>query len=202
MYSRTSPRRIVSLLFIVTIFFFGCSDSPNGPEEHGGGEESWSDKSDEERNELILTEARKLVTNPPTEGGQCKTWIQKVVDRASGQTNHLPLNYIKAGDTYSKAKWYSSSKVDSVSGGAYQTPSDSLLSKIKPGNIIQFRLLGNHNNSNETTGLHTALIESVDSLSMTWIDSNWKGDEMVLRHVFYLSDWSKTIEAWTVYQVK
>ena len=196
MYSGTSLRRVLSL-FIVTLFFFGCgNDSPMGP--NGLGKGSWSSLSNEERNKEILDEAKARINEV---GGQCKAWIQNVVNIASGQLNHLPQNHIKAGDMYNKAKWQDSPNVEVVWQRAYQSPAGFPRS-IKPGNIIQFRYQGNHNNSDDATGLHTALIESVDSLSMTWIDSNWKGKELVRQHVFSLSDWSKTIEAWTVYQVK
>jgi len=165
---------------------------------NGLGKGSWSSLSDEERNKEILAKAKTWINK---EGGQCKTWIQVVVDAASDRTSHLPLNYIEAGDMYNKAKWQDSPNVEVVWQGAYHSPA-GFPGSIKPGNIIQFRFLGNHNNSDDATGLHTALIKSVDSLSMTWIDSNWKGKELVRQHVFSISDWSEKIEAWTVYQVK
>ena len=134
-------------------------------------------------------------------GGECKPWIQIIVDRASGQTSYLPKNYIRAGDTYNKAKWYDSSNIEVVWQAADQTPA-RFPDTIKPGHIIQFRFLG-HNNADSTRGLHTALIESADSASMTWIDANWKRDSLVIRHDISLSKWSEEkIAAWTVYQVK
>ncbi len=206
MYSGIFSKWVTSL-FIVALFFFGCGGTPTGPEPGGG---SWDDLSDDEKNEKILEEAEAWINK---EGGQCKEWIQKVVNIVSGYggPSYLPLNYIKAGDPYNKARWLDSPNVKVVWQRAYQTPAEfphvnSVLfppeELIKPGNIIQYRKQGDYNNAVDSTGLHTALIKFVDSQTMTWIDSNWYGQGQVRRHDFSLSDWAAKIEAWTVYQIK
>lgn len=171
----------------------------------------WKRLSEEQKNEEILKEARMWVNTASLQtGGHCKPWIQIcVVLTVSGL--YLPGNFIEAGHPYNKAKWaednpernknvkvvWQSNKPDSALDFLKTHPNT-----IKPGNIIQFRKQGDYNNAVDSTGLHTALIESVNSQSMNWIDSNWYGKKQVRQHEFSLSDWTNTIEAWTIYQVR
>ena len=180
MYSRTSSKLAVSF-FIVTLFFWGCKDTPMEPVYSES--EPWSDLADEQKNEKILNEARKWVSEDPNTlktGGQCKTWIQiDVVLTVSGL--YLPGNFIQAGHPYNKAKWVENNpeRSDNVKVVWQSAKPDSALDflkthpdTIKPGHIIQMRREGG-NTAVDSKGLHTALIESVNSESMTWIDSNW-----------------------------
>jgi hypothetical protein len=160
------------------------------------GASNWHNLSDSQRNQFILDEARKWITNPLSWGGQCKWWLQnKVVNVASGGAVYLPQNFSSPGHTYHLAKWKNSSDVQVVWQGAYYCPA-RFASNLKPGHIIQMRF--------QDGGLHTALIESVNAYNMMWIDANWSpnNDELVRRHYFGLGDWSRKVEAWTVYQIK
>lgn len=211
MYSGTSSKLTVSFfIFIIPLFFWGCAkESPTEPDPQTlySRDEPWRDRTDEQRNEAILDKAREYLPPDPKdggEGGQCKTWIQIIVDRASGQTTHLPKNYISAEKTYNKAKWLNSRNIKVVWQEANHSPA-KFPDTIKPGNIIQLRWKGDHNNDDGSTGLHTALIECIYPQSMIWIDSNWytkEHSEKVFRHVISLDYFSQNFEAWTVYQVK
>ena len=171
----------------------------------------WSSLSEEQKNEEILKEARMWVNTASLQtGGHCKYWIQIcVVHTVSGL--YLPGNFIEAGHPYNKAKWkednpernknvkvvWQCNKPDSALDFLKTHPNT-----IKPGNIIQFRKQGDYNNAVDSIGLHTALIESVNSQSMNWIDSNRYGKKQVRQHVFPFSAWADSIEAWTIYQVR
>lgn len=193
------------LLLLFCLLFAGC-DQANAPLSDIESESilaapavaaSCHQLSDAQRNQLILDEAKKWLNK---EGGQCKEWIQaKVVWNASGNVVFLPQNFSKPGDAYHLAKWNDSPDVRVVWQMAYACPT-SFPSSLKPGHIIQLRW--NKSVPKYGGGPHTAIIEQVNSTTMTWLDSNWKGDVMVTRHPFTLNDWWQKVEAWTVYQVK
>lgn len=154
--------------------------------------------TDHGRNQKILDEASAW---DGMNGGQCKAWVQaKVVWNASGQNVWLPSNFT-GGGTYNLAKWNSSSDVQKIWQGANYSPA-YFPNTLKPGQIIQLRWSSGARPSHLIGQPHTAIIKSVSSTSMEWWDSNFVDANTVGDHSFTLSQWSRAVEAWTVYQVK
>lgn len=155
----------------------------------------WSCMTDQQRNDLILNRARSEIgiNYANTSYGTCKKWAIKAVQDVGGPM--LPFNFTNssADPTYYNARWYDSQHIV-IWQGAYYCPASFMYHGIVPGNIVQMRL--------GTSGIHTAIIESVSSTSMTWIDCNWQFDSVVRRHTVSLSWWAGSVTAWTVYQIK
>ncbi len=144
----------------------------------------WHGLSQNQRNAEILDVALDQVGDDT--GLECKPWVQAVVNEASNGTVNVPSNL----NDYT---WKSSSNVRVM-------PRPFPIETVKPGQIIQMRWQ-NHDGS---VYPHTAIVKSKTSTKMTWVDCNWRGDETVMTHTVYFSDfyWAVNGYDYNVYEIK
>lgn len=155
--------------------------------------------TEDQINQLILAEAAKQAQAGAT-GGQCKTWVQGLVQKTTGRI--IPLTDT-VNPSYYNAQWQPGSDVR-VIWQLYpqyycitQFPS-----YLKPGQIIQLRWRSTVPWPNCSNGPHTAIIQSVNATAMNWYDSNFVAPNKVGSHPFSMTQWQQYVAAWTVYQVK
>lgn len=153
----------------------------------------WHDLTDNERNQLILSEAQSWVDK--YSGQSCKVWVQNLVWTASWETVWLPLNYYNPDNTYHLARWEPENSDVSVVLCSTLLISDYWW-MFKPGQIIQMR------HSAGGTTPHTMIIKSATYYGFIVIDSNWASDGYVREHWISGSWFASYVEAWTVYQIK
>ncbi len=154
-------KKLIFLLFSVLVF--------NGCEKDGGvivkegattiSPESrlkattlvlWHDLTQTQRNQAILTRAYQ--NNGQFVNRNCKQWASDVVASASGNCTTLPITATDPNDWYWNA-------------GQYVSGRSALISTAVPGEIIQMRLI--------PSGPHTAIVYSINSTQVTFIESNW-----------------------------
>lgn len=115
----------------------------------------------------------------------CKDWVRMIVRSASSNVVNIPSNA-------SDYQWGSSPDV--IAYPVYPT------SGFKAGMIIQMRW---ENQSKPGVYPHTAIIKSVSSSSMKWLDCNWKGDGQALVHTVTFSDFRTAVgNFYTVYEIR
>lgn len=205
---------IILIAMCSLAFFCGCEEENSlAPKETDDTNQSvlmlapsyciyWPWASEAAKNEAIINEARGCLKRneyyPPCNDrndpyGQCKWWVKEIVVlKASQEIVYLPPNYLKQDGWYG-AKWFGSKHARIVWQGCYYCPSQFPTNILRMGHIIQFRA--------RNGVYHTAIIESVNSTGMTWIDCNFRWDCRVRRHDYSLWEWQKNVVAWTVYQI-
>ncbi len=147
----------------------------------------WHGLSQSERDSRILSRARSYSSGTYT-GMSCKEWVRRVVRDASGNVVTIPAT---SSNDY---QWESSADVYGYA--ATQCPPRG----IDSGRIIQMIWT---NQSNGRTNPHTAIITSITSTGMNWIDCNWNGDQRVQRHFVSFSDFNTRVRNnYTVYKIR
>jgi len=149
------------LFFIlISIFlFYGCqkdnetfkqaSVSVAEPRSKVASVVAWHNLTQAQRNQAILTRAYQ--NNGQYVNMNCKQWASRVVLDASASCVTLPLTNIN--DWY----WEASPNVSGRSG---------LLQYAVPGEIVQMKVISSN-------GPHTAIVYSITSTQVTFIESNW-----------------------------
>jgi hypothetical protein len=143
----------------------------------------WHGLSQSQRNSRILNRADDDLNQ--NVGMSCKEWVRRVVRNASGGEVGIPSNQ----NDYT---WNSHPYV-------YRCPQPYPISWVQPGQIIQMRWT----NANGTSTPHTAIVLSRTSTSMTWIDSNWQGDEVVRTHSMTYSHFNNRVgNNYNIYEIR
>jgi len=149
-------------------------------------EPTWHDFSQDKRNGLIL--ARGL-DDEGEDGGVCKPWVEEVVSDASKGVVDLPLT-TEGG--YGCA-WERSRDV-----GTYRQ------SRIpRPGEILQMKWRTVRRNP-DTGGYwtpHTAIVYSISSDEMEWLDSNWLNDLKVRIHSVKWAEFRTKVICYSIYYI-
>lgn len=147
----------------------------------------WHGLSQSQRDSRILIEARTY--SPGTRTNlSCKEWVRKVVRDASQNVVTIPST---RSNNY---QWESSNDVY-----GYRATSCPPAG-IDPGRIIQMVW---RNRSNGRESPHTAIISSVTSTGMYWLDSNLDGDTRVQRHFVSFNDFDAAVGTrYTVYKIR
>lgn len=135
----------------------------------------WQSLTQADRNSRIVTQARHDLG---LTGGACKVWANDAVRAASNvangnttQTRTLPLTSSWQGVSESGYTWISSSFVTAITG------TGSNLNQAVAGSIIQMRT---HLSAGGYTP-HTAIVESNNGSSLTFIESNYATPYVVTR---------------------
>jgi hypothetical protein len=146
---------------------------------------SWHDLSQSERNQRILSDGHEDLNDDV--GVSCKIWVRNIVREASGNLVTIPST---KSNGY---QWYSHPDV-------YAVPQPSPVEWVTPGCIIQMKW----RNQNGTTYPHTAIVVSKNSSGMTWIDSNWNGDQVVRTHFVSYSQFYTAVQGYryTLYYIE
>ena len=137
------------------------------------GWHSWSQST---RNQAIVDETYQY--NNTYVGESCKEWARTVLYGASNGAVTIPST---AAALY---YWYSSSNVVGRSG---------LIEYAQPGEVVQMKL---------NSGIeHTAIVLAVSPSGVTFIESNWGGDEYV--HVRYVTftNFYNQVDQFTIYYI-
>ncbi len=144
----------------------------------------WHGLLQSQRNSRILTRANQdLNINV---GVECKEWVQRVVNSASGGVVTVPTNR-------SNTEWRSSTD-------CYKYPHPFNIEWVQPGQIIQMHW---RNQSNPNQYPHTAIVLRKSNSGMTWIDSNWFGDRTVRTHTITFSQFRTCVgNRFNVYEIR
>ena len=155
--------KIKAILLIFLLSFFGIV-ATICPKVIGAT--SWHDLSQTKRNERILDRAYE---DEDKFGGWCKEWVQDIVFDASNGAVYPPPNHKK------KDRWKHDPK--KYPGSKYCIGRCGPITSARPGEIVQIRWKTSYvplpNN------LHTFIVVSVNSSSITVIDSNGKNKKIV-----------------------
>ncbi len=138
----------------------GLGAAPAVADNPSGSSNGWHQLSARDKGFRIFSAA--LADNGRT-GGQCKRWIQKVISRASGGHVDIPPN--TATTTH---RWKADASGHIVDLGAS-------ISKARTGDIVQMVI---RDRSGNPIG-HTAIVGTVSGGKVTWLESNYRGDERV-----------------------
>lgn len=156
-------KKNVILLFLILAVFSGCSkekdvnisnESMSQFQEQSprlkvsSTSSTWHSLTQVQRNQAILVRAYQ--DNGVWVKKNCKEWASAVVASASGGATTLPLT--DPSDWY----WAASSYVEGRS---------ALLQVAQPGELVQMKLVSG--------GPHTAIVYSITSSQVTFIESNW-----------------------------
>ena len=146
----------------------------------------WHELTQTQRNRKIIDRAYEDLKVEV--GRSCKEWVYDVVLSASGGKVKLPWN-----DPDAKDRWLDSEFTEG------RTTS---ITTAKPGEIVQIRWkkgIGDPHN------LHTLIVVSVGPNDITFIDSNWHGDEMVddqTRSISIFEGDNAWAKSFTIYTIK
>jgi hypothetical protein len=174
--------------FMKRRFYFaglGIIAAPATADNPRGSNNAWHQLSDRERGMRLISAA--LFWNGRY-GGECKEWIQKVVKNVTNGHVLVPAN--TAIVTH---RWVSDSSGHILDLGA-------TISSARFGDIVQMVIRDRSGNS---IG-HTAIIGSNSGSSITWLESNYRGDKIVTvnrvqSHQQFLSSLNGR---YTVYRIK
>ena len=145
----------------------------------------WHEISQVQRNRKIIDRAFEDLGK---RGGQCKAWVYHVVLSASGDKVRLPRNNMAVKDSWFDSEFAEGRKAS--------------ITTAKPGEIVQIRW---KEHIAPPWNLHTLIVVSVDPHEITFIDSNWKGDEMVGERTKKISIFegdNAWAESFTIYTIK
>lgn len=170
-------RAKVLLLTIASLLIFSNANV------FADGNAVWETWTQSERNRRIIDWAGFYVGQY---GGQCKTWIQlTVVPNASQGHVMLPQNNPAPYDYY----WQYDPHQHAIS---MSMPIES----AQPGNVVQMHL-------RSTNGPHTAIVWSIDSLGVVFIESNYNYDGMVrIRPKISFAAFKGQVTGYTVYSIR
>ena len=144
----------------------------------------WHGLSQSQRNSRIINRADNDIGDYT--GQSCKEWVRDVVEDASDGLVTIPST---RSNNY---QWYSHPYVAPC---LHPFP----INWVQPGQIIQMRWT----NNNGTTTPHTAIVLSKTSSSMTWLDCNWQGDEVVRTHSMTFNYFNNHVGSYyTVYEIR
>lgn len=142
----------------------------------------WHDLTQTQRNQAILTRAYQ--NNEQYVGLNCKQWASAVVASASGNCTTLPTTATSPNDWYWNA-------------GQYVSGRSALISTAVPGEIIQMKLAA------YPYGPHTAIVYSINSTQVTFIESNWCTPECLIVNLRTLSftTFYGQVSNYTIYKI-
>lgn len=138
---------------------------------------SWHSWSQAVRNQAIVDETYQ--DNNTYVGESCKEWARTVVYNASSGSVTIPST---ASALY---YWNTNSNVVGRSG---------LVQYAQPGEIVQMKL---------NSGIeHTAIVLAVSPSGVTFIESNWGGDEYVHTRYVTFTNFYNQVNKFTIYYIK
>jgi hypothetical protein len=142
-------------------------------ESVAGGWHSWSQYI---RNQAIIDQTYQY--NNTYVGLNCKLWVRKVVKDASGGLVTIPST---SSNLYT---WIPDNNVVGRSG---------LLQYAQPGEIVQMLL---------KSGIeHTAIVLAVAPTGVTFIESNWNGDEVVHTRFVTFTKFKEQVRSFSIYYI-
>ncbi|OIO46908.1 MAG: hypothetical protein COY09_01700 [Candidatus Portnoybacteria bacterium CG_4_10_14_0_2_um_filter_39_11] len=206
----------IVIVYCLSIFVVGCGEETETPIQPAITETMpalapswwWNWTTQYQRSQAILAVAQNELNNkavypcdPKKVVGQCKWWVQQIVVKTASGGLIIPNTYEGGGDynlacwqpgpfnplACTKIIWQSCARQRGFCWAYYPT------AILAPGHIVQYRW----NNG----GLHTAIIKSISSTNMIWIDCNWNMDCRVTEHSFSIKQWNNNIAAFTVYEI-
>ena len=142
-HSRRSDEMKKSMSVCTLFLFAALFMAVNTNQAYAG----WHEWSQSIRNQAIVDETANY--NEGDDGGECKVWVQNVVNDASGSWL-IPTN--SGNDCY----W---------SYGAYVSPRSGYIEDVVPGEIVQMEL--------SSGGPHTAIVLGISPYGVTFIENNW-----------------------------
>lgn len=143
-------------LLIMVLALNGCEKSNElvieelTPKENVLKSGDWHTLTQTQRNQAII--ARAYQDNGNYVGLNCKMWASAVVSSASSNCTTLPTTAASPNDWYWNA-------------GQYVSGRSGLMEYAVAGEIVQMKLTSG--------GPHTAIVYSVISTQLTFIESNW-----------------------------
>ncbi|MEQ1928961.1 MAG: hypothetical protein ABL957_00315 [Parvularculaceae bacterium] len=119
---------------------------------------AWHKLTQQQRNLRIISAG---AADNGKSGGQCKVWVRDVISRATSMHVTVPSNQ-------TNSRW-APETIGHVVGRSAR------IENVKAGEIVQMELKA------ASGGIipHTAIVGSNQNGSITWLESNYKGDEKV-----------------------
>ena len=165
----------------------GSDDFPAAP---AASPTSWHALSQSERNQKILDRAYKdLGKNLGIPDGRCKTWVQAVVQSASGGQVYPPKN------DKLKDRWINDPK---NTDSEYCIGRCAPITSARPGEIVQVRW---KKHVNPPDNLHTFIVVSVNASTITVIDSNRKNNTTVRDEPINIDKFKANADSFSIYYI-
>ena len=209
--------RILFVIFVSLLMcsMVGCGEPDDNVEEETSEEQgaaatreeqgaaatlspaSWHELEQSERIQKILTVA--LNDYGDNVGLSCKKWVQDVIRRASDGHVKVPLN-TKKGDS-----WQPDPEGHVI---RYRHNDRPALLNTSPGDIVQIQWKQGLSSSNPDYNIHTAIIFSVSSKGVIFIESNYddtpeiEEDAVVSVRFESETEFHERVQAFSVYSIR
>lgn len=137
---------------------------------------TWHTLSQSTRNQAIINQTYQY--DNTYVGLNCKLWARKIVYDASGKLVTIPST---SSNLYT---WKPDNNVVGRSG---------LIQYAQPGEIVQMLL---------KSGIeHTAIVLAVSPTGITFIESNWNGDEIVHTRFVTFTKFKQQVSSFSIYYI-
>ncbi len=142
----------------------------------------WHKATQDVRNEWIVIRGTEDIDKI---GGSCKEWVRRVVSDASKKSVDIPSS------TDDECGWSSSTDVGQ--------DKKRTIYGVRRGEIIQMRW---QNAGNKKINPHTAIVYSIGSTSMKWLDSNMVKPSQVGIHTVTFKEFVNQALCYKIYYIK